>query len=95
MWTVSRDHAPQQTQSEGFSFTVTGLEEGQSYDLTLTAKDTSGSTLDEHVISFTTGGEQALEDVDAATTIHKIVRDGQIFILRGDKTYTIQGQEVK
>ena len=25
----------------------------------------------------------------------KILRDGQIFILRGDKTYTLQGQEVK
>ena len=25
----------------------------------------------------------------------KVVRDGQIFILRGDKTYTLTGQEVK
>ena len=25
----------------------------------------------------------------------KVLRDGQIFILRGDKTYTLQGQEVK
>ena len=25
----------------------------------------------------------------------KVIRDGQIFVLRGDKTYTIQGQEVK
>ncbi len=25
----------------------------------------------------------------------KVIRDGQIFILRGDKTYTLQGQEVK
>ena len=25
----------------------------------------------------------------------KVIRDGQIFILRGDKTYTLQGQKVK
>ena len=25
----------------------------------------------------------------------KVVRDGQIFILRGDKTYTLQGQEIR
>ena len=26
---------------------------------------------------------------------HKVLRDGQIFIIRGDKTYTLQGQEVR
>ena len=26
---------------------------------------------------------------------HKIIKDGQIFILRGDKTYTVTGQEVR
>jgi hypothetical protein len=91
----SRDHAPQQPQTSGFSFTVTGLEEGESYDLIITSKDNSGSTLDERVISFTTGGEQALEDVNAITTSHKIIRNGQILILRGDRTYTVTGQEIK
>ena len=32
---------------------------------------------------------------DAPCVPHKILRDGQVLILRGDKTYTIQGQEVK
>ena len=31
----------------------------------------------------------------ASTMIQKILRDGQILILRGDKTYTITGQEVR
>ena len=37
---------------------------------------------------------QGIEDVDAdtPTKARKILRDGQIFILRGDKTYTLQGQ---
>lgn len=30
-----------------------------------------------------------------SSSASKIIRDGQIFILRGDKTYTLQGQEVK
>ena len=29
------------------------------------------------------------------TMSRKVIRDGQIFIVRGDKTYTLQGQEVK
>ena len=42
---------------------------------------------------------EAIEDVtcDKSNTnsVHKLVRDGQVYILRGDKTYTLQGQEVK
>ena len=90
----SRDHALQQTQAAGFSFTVTGLEGGTSYDLTMTSKDSNGSTLDEKTISFTTSGEQGFEDVNASTTIHKLLHNGQILILRGDKTYTLTGQEI-
>ena len=38
---------------------------------------------------------EAIEDVNANAVPHKVLRDGQIFILRGDKTYTITGQAVK
>ena len=94
----SRNGAPQQTQAAGFSFTVTGLEEGTSYDLTITSKDNSGTTLDTKTVSFTTSSEapqgidQVLSDQVQCT---KVVRNGQIFILRGEKIYTLQGQEVK
>jgi hypothetical protein len=40
-------------------------------------------------------GDQALDNTDASSAPVKILRNGQIFILRGDKTYTLQGQEVK
>ena len=60
----SRDQAPQQTQAAGFSFTVTGLENGTSYDLTITSKDNNGGMLDTKTISFTTTGEsQGIADV--------------------------------
>ncbi|MBQ6723503.1 MAG: leucine-rich repeat domain-containing protein [Paludibacteraceae bacterium] len=94
----ARNNAPQQTQAAGFSFTVTGLENGTSYDLTITSKDNSGTTLDTKTISFTTSGEapQGIDQVPSDQVQNtKILRDGQIFILRGDKIYTLQGQEVK
>ena len=93
----SRNNAPQQTQAAGFSFTVTGLEEGTSYDLTITSKDNNGTTLDTKTISFTTTGEpQGIEDVPSdQVQSTKFLRDGKMYIIRGDKTYTLQGQEVK
>ena len=86
---------PQQTQTAGFSFTVTGLEEGQSYVLTITSKDNNGNTLDQKSVSFTTGDEQGIEDINVNTKAHKLLRNGQILILRGDRTYTVTGQEIK
>lgn len=34
-------------------------------------------------------------NADPSTTAHKVLRDGQVLILRGDKTYTITGMEVR
>lgn len=55
----------------------------QIYRLTLVKEGGNGSTVDI---------ENVVIDHPTAT---KVLRDGQIFILRGDKTYTLQGQEVK
>ncbi len=89
----ARDNA---AQAAGFAFTVTGLEEGTSYNLTITAKDGNGTTLDEKTISFTTIGETG---VDALPTNElrssKVMRDGQVLIMRGGKMYNLQGVEVK
>ena len=38
---------------------------------------------------------EGLEDMNISPSVQKIVRDGQVLILRGDKTYTLTGQEVK
>lgn len=55
----------------------------QIYKLTLVKEGYRGTTTSIEGVSP--------EEVKAS----KILRDGQIFILRGDKTYTLQGQEVK
>lgn len=89
-------NAAQKTQSAGFSFTVTGLEEGTAYDLSIVAKDSNGSTLQTKTISFQTESLTAIQNIqtDKAQST-KILRNGQILILRGDRPYTLTGAEVK
>jgi len=89
----ARDNA---AQAAGFAFTVTGLEEGTSYDLTITAKDGNGATLDEKTISFTTIGETGVDALQAGE-LHssKVLHNGEVLILRGGKMYNLQGVEVK
>lgn len=43
------------------------------------------------------GDSAALEDIFGSSNapVHKYLRNGQIFILRGNKTYTVQGQQTK
>ncbi len=92
----SRNNAPEQTQYTGFRFEVSGLEEGTAYDYTIVAKDVASQTLQTFNGSFKTlGGADAVADINVNAASHKIFRDGQLFILRDGKTYTVQGQEVK
>jgi len=93
----ARNNATQQTQTAGFAFTVTGLDSGTNYDVVITSKDNNGSTLDTKTVSFsTTGDAQGVEDVlSDQVQCTKVIRNGQIFILRGDKTYTLDGRLVK
>ena len=92
----SRNNAPQQAQAAGFSFTVTSLDSGTTYSYTMTAKDNNGNVLKTESGTFTTTGEpQGVEEVlSNQVPSTKILRNGQIFILRGDKTYTLTGQEI-
>ena len=93
----ARNNAPQRAQAAGFSFTVTSLDSGTTYSYTMTAKDNNGNVLKTESGSFTTTGDaQGLEDVQGNNVqCTKIVHNGQIYILRGEKTYTIQGQVVR
>lgn len=90
-------NAPQQTQSAGFSFTVTGLDSGTGYDMTMTSKDSNGATLQTETISFVTNSPQAIDHLtgNPSSVTQKLIKDGQVLILRGDKTYTLTGQEIK
>ena len=92
----SRNGVPAQTQSAGFSFTITGLDSGTGYDLTLTAKDNSGNIIEETTIPFHTDYPEGIDNVQGdEVQSTKVIKDGQVLILRNGKTYTMQGQEVK
>jgi len=91
----ARDNAAEQTQTAGFAFTVTGLQSGTTYDLTITAKDSNDQILQTTSQTFTTAELTGVEDITTNIAPTKVLRNGQIFILRGDKTYTVQGQEVR
>lgn len=83
-------------ETNAFVYNVTGLEENTTYNYMITAKDEEGNVLDTKSGSFVTnGGSEGFDEVQLNSECTKILRDGQIFILRGDKTYTVTGQEVK
>ena len=94
-------HAPAATKtSNGLQFTVTGLNSNTQYGYSVTAKDSSDDTIVSYSGEFTTTGEtQGIGDISSSLQGGDrgglILRDGQIFILRGEKIYTVTGQEVK
>ena len=84
--------------ANGWQYTITGLDADTEYTYTVIAKRADDSEAYNKTIPFRTQ--------DTATTIDsqmengkcqngKLIRDGQLFIQRGDKTYTVTGQEVK
>lgn len=97
-------HAPAAvlTQS-GYRFTVTGLNSGTQYAYAIDVKDKAGASLNMYKGTFTTtvnGTPTDVEDITAGTSLNedapcKVFRDGQVYILRGGKTYTLTGEEVK
>ena len=91
-------HAPAATKSaNGLQFTVTGLNSNTQYSYSVTAKDSSDDTIVSYSGEFTTTGEtQGIESIQASeVSYQKILRNGQIYILRGEKVYSITGAEVK
>lgn len=93
----ARRNVSQQTQTNGFSFVVTGLEEGTTYDLVITAKDINNNTIEEKTISFTTtGGDQGIENLLNNSSAKKIIENNNAYILmpNGQK-YSVIGNQIK
>ena len=96
-----KDHNRKQAQTAGFAFSVTGLESGTTYNYTLTAKDSNGKVLSTETGTFTTeGAPQGIDNTpfpsgECRGEATKLLHNGQILILRGDKTYTLTGVELK
>ncbi len=89
--------------ANGLQFTVTGLDSNTQYGYSLTAKDANEQPIASYSGSFTTTSEGVPTGIDNTPFLSgegrgeasKILRNGEVLILRDGKTYTLQGVEVK
>ena len=92
----TRTNETEQTQIAGFAFTVKGLESGTMYSYTVTAEDSSGNVINEEKGDFTT---KMFDDVSIVQSEKmpsvKYIRNGQLFIQRGDGVFNAQGARVR
>ena len=80
---------------KGFRFTVTGLEDGTDYTYDITVKDASNQTIHSHTGAFTTQSTTAVDNITTTTAnIQKILRDGQLIIIRDGVEYNAIGMEL-
>ena len=89
--------AAEQT-ATGFRFTVTGLSKQTHYAFEMKVKDKNDQLLQTYTGEFDTTADTPSDVGNVSSeqnTIRKVVRDGQVLIIRGDKTYTATGIEVE
>ena len=80
----------------GYRFTVTGLEEGTHYTYNIDVKNTANQTINSHTGAFTTQSTTAVDNITTTTAnIQKIMRDGQLIILRDGVEYNAMGAEIQ
>ena len=83
--------------TNGYRFTVTGLEDGTDYTYDITVKDAANKTISEHSGEFTTNSATALDNTHSQSPItncQKILRNGQLIILRDGVEYNAIGMEL-
>ncbi len=84
--------------ANGFRFKVTGLDEGTDYAYTLTVRNAANSVLETYTGEFTTqsdnpmGIQESAGENTPAGQAEKILRNGQVLILRNCETYDMMGQ---
>ena len=81
----------------GYSFTITGLDAATTYDYTFSVLNNAHETIDMHSGKFTTMSDVTtdMDNVTSTTNVQKLIRNGQLLIIRDGKTYNAQGVELK
>lgn len=92
-------HTPAATKTaNGLQFTITGLNSATQYGYHVTAKNGS-NVVASYTGVFTTSGQDVetgiVEQHDLQIQCTKIMKDGQIYIMRGEKIYNLQGSLIK
>lgn len=88
--------------ANGFRFTVTGLDEGSAYAYTLTVRNAANTVLETYTGDFTTLSNTPTDISDRPDTTgtdsdkgaEKLLRNGQVLIIRNGKTYNMMGQRL-
>ena len=81
--------------ANGYQFTVTGLDESTEYGYNLDVKDDSSKTIKSYSGEFTTQSTTAVDNITTNNAnIQKIMRDGQLIIIRNGVEYNAVGQEM-
>ena len=81
----------------GYRFTVTGLTEATQYAYNITTKDAANKTIATYSGEFTTMGDTTtdMDNIQSPmTNCQKILRNGQLLIIRDGVEYTVMGQEL-
>ncbi len=82
-----------------FVISLGNLTPSSEYEYTIEGVDTQNAPIYQSNGTFTTlSGEEGLFDIisdNPRKQAVKLLRDGQIFILRGEKVYTVTGEEVR
>ena len=81
--------------THGWQYVVEGLDPDTEYTYTITAKKQDATVVFTQTVTFNTYATAFEITNDPSPITNKIIKDNQLLILRGDKVYTITGQEVK
>ena len=89
-------YAEQVANGKGYRFTVTGLEEGTHYTYNIDVKNIARQTINSHAGEFTTQSTTALENIEVSENdnAQKLIRNGQLIIIRNGVEYNAVGQEL-
>ena len=81
---------------KGWQYIVSGLTPDTEYTYSIVAKNAEDAEIYSNAIVFVTSIATSLEDlhVDSDKAV-KVLKDGKLYILSGEKVYTVQGQEVR
>ena len=83
---------------KGFRFTVTGLEYATDYTYDITVKNEANQVIKTHSGKFTTEPYSAVDNThssSSATNTQKLLRNGQLIILRDGVEYNAMGAEIQ
>lgn len=78
-----------------FTATLTGLEANTEYTVYITAADEAGNEAEPIEVSFTTGDEaEGIDNLSVDGKPQKVLRNGNLYIIRGTEIFNATGQRV-